>query len=315
MTIETPPTLPIATASPAKIKQPMFIVGADDRPLDTRIIAIALCFRADLKAGDREFSSPVNAHEVVVLRHFYEARTGSGQVRLAPSFPPGLSRERQLTHADLAGEVKRMRETFISPRQNGQLIRSFDAYFGAEPTEQLKRLHEVLRKQYEAWTKLVAKAMTRLADPEKASNPEEQVRLNAVRLSEAYDVITEREIEEIFLLADPSRSGLQEIQLSEIKAVDLTLVGDAAINQALKPSIEEIRTAAEASADSEANLSIGELISDRLHATGLDAARAMAVGSLVETAGAPDKVSMEDLIRVLGSKQKAEQIRAQMVTA
>ncbi len=310
-----PDIVPTATMPPAKVKAPMFIVGADDRPLDTRIVAIALSFSAELQAGDREFSSPVNAHEVIVLRHFYEARTGSGKVRILPGFPPGLTRERPLTHADLAGEVKRMRETFVSPRQNGQLIRSFDSYFGTEPTEQLKRLHEVLERQYKAWIALVKKAATRLDAPPVATSAEEKLRLDAIRLSEVYDVITEREIEEILALADPSRAGLQEIQLAEIKSADLTLTGDAAIEQALfaKPTLEDVKAAADAAADEEASLSIGELIADRLHANGLDGTRAMAVAALVETAGSAEKVAMDDLIKVLGSKQKAEQIRAQMV--
>lgn len=295
----------MSTEAPAKPPKPepapMFIIGADDRPADNRIVARTIALRGDIKAGDREFSSPVLAHEVIALRHHHESRTGSGQIRVSASWPPGLPRERGLTHSDLAAEVKRMRETFLSPRQNGQVIKSFEIYFGAEPTEQLKRLHEVMRLQYAAWSELVDKAVKRIEGDTSKLHPE-------VVKSMAYDLITEREVETVLALADPSRAGLKEIELAEVKPADIALAAAA-----VKQDLDAVKAAAEKEVD-ETELTPGERIADKLGASGLDSQRAMAVGALVENAGGePSKVSDEDLIRVLGSKQKAEQIRKLMV--
>lgn len=283
-------------------KTPMFIIGADDRPADTRTVAIALTLRAEIKVGDREFSSPVHAHEVVVLRHFYEARAGSGQVRVYAAWPPGLNRDKSLTHSDLAAEAKRMRDSFITVRQGGQVVRSFDTFFGTEPTEQLKRLHAVMREQREAWNALYAKALKRIEGDTADLHPE-------MRKSMAYDLITEREVEEILLIADPARRGLNEFVLDEIKEADLTLTGDAAINQALtpKPSLDEIKANAEKQADDESSTTLGERVADLLGAAGVESTKALAVGTLWDQHAG--QVSDDDLARVLGSKAKADQAR------
>lgn len=279
---------------------PMFIVGADDRPTDNRIVAIALGFRGELKVGDREFSSPILAHEAIVLRHFYEARAGSGTVAVKASWPPGLARERGLTHSDLAAEVKRLRETFITARQGGNVIKSFDIFFGTEPADQLKRLHAVMREQYEAWKALLAKAHNRLEGDLSGLHAE-------VKRSMACELITEREVEDLIAIADPSRRASADMQLAEIKLSDLTLTGDAAVEQAIPKPIDDVKAAAEAAADAEDTASLGERVADVLNSNGVEAQKALAVGALVEQYGA--KVSHEDLVRVLGSKTQADQAR------
>lgn len=277
---------------------PIFIIGADDRPLDNRIVALSIGVRAELKVGDRQFSSPILLHEVVILRHYYEARAGSGQVRITGAWAPGVPRTRSLTHADLLAEVRRLSETFVVHRAGGQVIKTFELFFGAEPSEQIRRLHAVMREQYEAWNKLCAVAMGRLPMDTAALHPE-------IRKSMASELITEREMDQIALIADPSRRGLETIELDEIKPADI-----APTPLAAPLSLEALKAAAEADADAEAHsagASRGEIIAERLKASGLDEQRALAVGVLVEEFG--DDVSDEALVKAVGSKQKAAQVR------
>jgi hypothetical protein len=274
---------------------PFFIIGADDKPLDERKVAATIAVRAEIKVGDRSFSCPVLLHEVVVLRHYYEARAGSGQVRITAAWVPALERTRMLTHADLVAEAQRMRETFIIPKPGGIVIKSFEMFFGAEPSAQLKRLHTVMREQYEAWNALFAKAKGRLPADIVALHPK-------VQESHASELITDRELEEIALIADPSRRGLEQIQLAEIKPADIAAAPEAPVASL---SLEAIKAEAEASVPD--TLTPGEILVDKLLAKGLDETRALGVAALVEEFG--DRVTDADLLKVLGSKTKVEQVK------
>lgn len=300
------------TAIP-KGADPFYVAGADDRPLDNRVVAICVTARAEVKVGDREFSAPANLHEIVVLRAFYEARAGTGLLRATTGWPTGLTREKSLTHSDLQAEVDRMRRTFVVVRPGGQVLKIFESFFGTEPTEQLKRLHAVMREQYEAWKLLVAKASTRLpADTATMSAPQ--------RLSAAYDLITERELDEIILLADPARrNGRDTIELPQVAArPDVAVAPTAAPVAPL--TLEGLKAAGEAAVEKEKAKDPAAIDDDRedalvmeLNKAGLDTVRSMAVGSAFRQA--KGVVSDEELIRILGSKNKLEQVKSLLLTA
>ncbi len=269
---------------------PGFMIGTDDKPMDNRIVAVSLGVRAEMKVGDRTFSAPVLLHEVTVLRHYYEMRAGSCQVRITAAWVPGLDRTRKLTHQELSDEVKRLRETFVVAKQGGQVIKSFELFYGTDPATQLKKLHEVMKKQHEAWNDLAAKAMTRLPVDTATLHPK-------VRESMASELITDRELEEIVALADPSRSGLEEIELAEIKSIDIDVAPKVVDLDAVKAEAEKDEIV-----DSEI-----EALLDKLTSGGLNSQNAQAVATLFST---HDKVTDEDLIRAVGgSKTKAEQVR------
>lgn len=271
---------------------PYFIVGADDRPTDDRVVALSLGLRAEIKVGDKIFSSVVLAHEVVVLRHYYDSRAGSSQVRISAAWPPALERMKRMTHGALSEELKRMRETFIVKKVDGTIFKSFEHYYGADPTSQLKRLHTVMREQSEAWRTLMAKAMGRLDEKAAGLHPK-------VRESMATELITEREIEELVLLADPSRKGLDMVELEEVKSLDIALKEPGE-----KKSLEQIKAEVEAEV---IPTDKSETIIDALVAKGLDAQRASAVGILV---AAGRKIGVDEWITAFGSKAKYDQYKA-----
>lgn len=287
------PTMAPPTKSDKPV-EPFFMVGVDDKPLDTRVIAMGIGIRAEIKVGDRTFSSVVLLHEVVVLRHFYETKAGSGQVRISAAWPPALQRIKPLTHNNLVEEVKRMRESYVTAKQGGQMVKSFELYFGTEPSAQLKRLHHVMREQYEAWNSLFAKAMTRLDADTKDIHPK-------MRESMATELITEQELERLALIADPSRAGLDQIQLDEIQPADIQV---AVENATAAQSVEEIK--AQVEADTEEDSPVEKLLDRLMTKGGLDSQRA---GQLAQLIGDKGRATNDDLVRILGSKTKADQIK------
>ena len=272
-----------------------YMAGSDDRPTDTRIVAVAVRVRADLKIGDRDFSASLCMHEVAVLRRFYEMRAG-GAIRLATGWQPALPRLVPLTHDKLKAEAERMARTFVVPRQGQPPVMCFADFYGQSPSEQLVRLHTIMKQQYEGWLDLEKRARGRLTvhheDP-------------AIMASMVQDLITEKELDDLANMADPSKRGLDDIELSEI-----LLPG---ISSALTPANNvDAVAAAKAAAEQEPADPLEQLM-DRLKAAGATERQSLETASLLEIAGGVDKISDEDLSRIAGGKGRAAAFRKAMV--
>jgi len=273
---------------------PGYSIGETDRMHDSRIVAYAVMLRANFKVRDREFSgSALGLHEVVFMRKFYEELGGS--ITLDPTWPAGLRRLIPLTQDDVQRELKRFNVTFIIPREHG-LTEITPMYLGTEESEQLRRLHVVMKNQFEAWTKILAKATDRL-DARDRANPD----LGIVQ-SLACDHISARELEELANLADPSRDGLAGIVLDEIGPLSTTTTIPTT-EAAPAKTLDEIM--AQAEKESDAKPDAAQALVDKLVANAsVDNGQAMEIASLVEMAGPGVTLSDDDIIRVLGSKAK-----------
>lgn len=294
-----PSMLPV-TKLPANVA-PAFSSGPDIGRVDTgKNVAYAIRVRADLKVGDREFSGDVCMHEVVMLRRFYED-LGSGSVRLSPEWPPAYQRLVPMTQEMLQKELDRILSNFIIPRPNSIHVVAH-AYLGTEPAEQLRRLHEVMRKQMEEWSKTVDLALARL--PATApTNPH-------WRLVAAFEAITSKELEAIANIADPARSGNDGIELPEVLAPTSRMDGALAT---AKPVIVKDEPAAqltpeaamkmvevEESADDDAAVLVQRLIDK----AGLDQQQALSVAACAQLAG--DDIPDEAIAEAIQSKAKTK---------
>lgn len=166
------------------------------RSSSDRIVAFAIRCCADFKIGEREFSGEVDMHDVVCLRRKYE-EMGGGSVSLRPDWKPGLQRLIPLTQEKLTRVLQTMQEAFVVSRQGGGALDVLALFYGAEPSVQLKRLHEVMRLQVEAWAKLTERALARvpLRDRPKDGN---------ILLTTAFELIAPKELDDIARIADPS---------------------------------------------------------------------------------------------------------------
>jgi hypothetical protein len=274
---------------------PGFVIGESDRIHDTRIVAYAIMCRADYKVGDREFSgSSLGLHETVLMKRFYEENNGS--VRLDPTWPPGLRRLVPMTQEMLQKELERFKVTFIVPRQQGALELT-PLFLGVEPAEQIRRLHDVMRRQMEAWAKVLETAKGRIPEDQKRDvHPE-------IVMSMACDHITQRELEEIANMADPSRDGLKEVTLDEIvlpgatAAIPLTEAAPA-------KTLDELQAQAAKEVDAQTSDPLQVLIERLMAEASVTDGQAMQIASLVDLAGGAAKVADDDIIGVLGTKAK-----------
>ena len=277
------PSPPLPEEAP---RQGMYIIGSDDRPLDTRVVAVAIAVRADSKVGDREFSHTLNLHEAAVIRRFYESRGGS--IVLSPYWPPGITRFRQLTQDELRRERDRMRTSFVIPRPVGQApVLCFDEFFGAQPADQLRRLHAVMKEQLDAWNTLMVAARKRVT---------EDVRDPAVRDMLASERIQARELDEIANIADPSKRGLDEVELGEIMLTATPAPGDAPLlgNRVAPPQ--------------EADTDLDKAL-DAVTKAGFPS-KALELVALLESKGKPDNMSDAEIAQITGNAGDAPRIRA-----
>lgn len=205
---------------PVHVSHGSYAIGPDIRPSKTeRPVAVAIRVCADLKIGDREFSAEINMHEVVALRRFYDA-LGGGTVRLTAYWPPGMAREIPLTNEQLQRELERMRSSFVVVQESGIAIVVIEELFGTEPAEQLRRLHQTMREQYEAWRSLVATAKTRVPDIEAMDA--------GLALAAAYERMADTELEAIAKLADPASKMPDFIELPTLDDSATTAAQQAA---------------------------------------------------------------------------------------
>lgn len=273
-------------------KAPKFyMAGVDDRPTDLRVVAVAVRFRCELKVGDRDFSAPLCLHEIAVMRRFYEMR-GGGNIRVVSGWLPGLTRFVPLTHDKLKREMERMARTFVVPRAGQPPIMCFADYFGQSPSEQLVRVHTVMRQQFDGWLALVKRAEGRMV------RPHEDPKVND---SLVQDLITEKEMDELVNLADPSRRGLDEIELDQVvfptEATAAVATGDDRV------------AVAKAMAEADEKADPLDATMDRLKVAGANERQALETASLLEIAGSVDKISDEDLARIAGGKGRAAAFR------
>lgn len=285
-----PSMLPV-TSLPAGVKA-AYASGPDvDRVDNGKIVAYAIRVRANLKVGDREFSGDVCLHEAVMLRRFYED-VGSGSVNLVPEWPPGLERLIPLTQPRLQRELTRMMENFVVPRNNTILVVP-TAFLGSEPAEQLQRLHKVMQRQMEAWAALVEKAKGRIG-PMRSKDP-------VLEMSQAFEHITSRELEEVANIADPSRDGVGDIELPEV----LVASPASQVQSAIQPTktLEQIRQEVDAEEPSE---DAHEALIGRLMAKAeLSQQQAMSVAAVVDLVDGSE-ISDDALSEAIGSKAKAK---------
>ena len=304
-----PSMLPV-TKLPENV-HPGFYLGEKDAGVLNRIVAYAIHTRCTIKSGDRELSAQdMCLHEVAFFRRMYEEDGGS--LVLDPAWPPGLARCTPLEQDGLNRELERLRDRLIIPK-NGGALHILPTFIGTEPDEQLKRLHEIMRLQLEAWAKALAIAKKRIP-------PAELVTINAkgqtvpkhpeIIQSMACDRMTTQEIEAIANIADPSRDGLGEIELPEaiLPPVAATTPGGEPVGapEETGPSLAEIEAQAEAEVDG-TPIDPQEALVAKLEAkAGLDHQQALSVASLVDLARDPSSIPDDDLVQVLGSKAKLQ---------
>lgn len=284
---------PLSTA-----RDDFFIVGSDDRPMDNRIVAMAIGIRADIKVGDREFSSSLSVHEALILRHYLDMMGGGCTMRLSAAWPPGLSRYRHLTQDNLKNEVGRL-SRMIVPRKDAPPLECMAIYFPGTQNERMVRLHKIMGEQYQAWEKLLEKAMGRL----RQDNVPGIDRLHPERVkSLAANYITEQEIESVVRLADPSAGQLDSIELPEVAPIPTVFT--APPQEATKNFDALI---AEANRLADATDPAADRVHDafqRLRDAGFKDSEATAASALLEQQANADKVPDEDIIRAVGGKAK-----------
>ncbi len=253
-----------------------------------RVVAYAIRVRAECKVGDREFSADINLHEAVLLRRFYE-ESGGGTVRITPEWVPLLDRLVPLSQEQLKAELDRMNTNFIVPRPTGTFAVP-SVFLGNEPAEQLKRLHDVLRRQLDAWTGIVDVAMGRLSN--KPADPD-------LAIVAAFEAITGKELEDIANIADPSRDGAGELELPEaaplVKAIQAFEADPQMTPEAAMKMVE-----AEGQAED-----VQQALVQRLGAAGLDQQHALAVATLAELCG-DGQIPDDELADAAGTKAKAK---------
>lgn len=245
------------------------------RVVSERTVGYAIKVLADLKIGEREFSGEIDMHAVVCLRRKYE-EMGGGTVTLRPDWKPGLQRLTPVTQEQLGRVIETMHETYVVPRANGGVLDIFSLFYGAEPSQQLKRIHEVMRLQMDAWAKLTERAIARVPE---ASRPRDR----NVLLTMAFELIAPRELEDIARIADPSSNeeGLSvelPAALMPATAAITAQAGAAASQMSLDDLQRQAAHDADASgADAEQLALVG-----RLEKAGVSPQHALAVASTVE---------------------------------
>lgn len=278
-------------AAPAGYRS--YATGPDSMATGTgRTVAFAIRVRADLKVGDREFSGEITLHEYAAFRRFYEELNGS--IRVDPSWPAGHNRLTPLSQEQLQIELGRMKAAFVVPRTNS-MFEVLPLFLGSEPAAQLTRLHDLMRRQLEAWSRLVEVAKARI--PEKVRPTD-----SGYLLAMACDHITARELEEIANMGDPSRDGVGELELPEALAPSTSTILTPATPT---KSFQEIE--AEVNAEEQAPDATLELIG-KLRKEGLDETQATGIAGLVELSGGA-ALSDEDIISTVGNKTKLAAVK------
>lgn len=276
----------------ARVKR-AFSSGPDIARIETgKIVAYAIRVRAKLKVGDRDFGGEINLHEAVMLRRYYE-ESGGGSVDITPEWVPMLQRLMPLSQEQLQRELARLNDNFVVPRAGGNTLVVPTLYLGTEPAEQLKRLHEVMRKQLDAWSKLVLKASERLGSA-KPMDPD-------YALASAFEAITGKELEEVANIADPGRDGEGGIELPEA----LMPTSPSAIIPQAQPAPMTPEQAMRMVEGEEAAVDAQQALVQRLvERGGLDQQQAMAVATLHELmdGAIPD----DQLAEAIGSKAKVK---------
>lgn len=273
-----------------------YIIGETDRPMDDRIVAITIGIRATFRVNDREFSGPICMHELTVLKRFYEEQNGS--IKIEPGWVPGVSRHRGLTHTLLMHEIERMRRDYRIPRQN-DMLDIVALYYGTEPSQQVRRLHEVMKRQGEAWAKLMPTLIKR-ATPDSGYDLIQWNSLKPeVRQSQAYDLMSTQELDRICNMGDPGRDAVDELflaQVSMIPSADAVLAPPSV-------DIDTLAREAEAAADAEAANSPVDRLVEALKTAGVAPNGALAVASLVEMLGPGGTIGDGDLATAIGSSK------------
>lgn len=278
-----------------------FIIGQDDKPQDERTVAVTIGLRATMRTDDKEMSAPICMHELIILRRYYEEQNGS--VRVETGWIAGLPRHRSLTQSDLASEVKRMRESYRIHRSN-DVLELMEMYYGTEPTAQIRKLHEVMKKQAEAWAKLLPILMARAKPTEGYPLQSWNAMRPEIQLSAAYDAITEQELNRIINLADPSTNTVEDLVLEQV-----FMMAAPEAPSAPPVNLADVQAAAEAEADAGAS-PIDKLMDELEKTAGLSPSAALQVASLVEKAGVGGTIGDGDIAAALGSKSKVPAVRA-----
>ena len=277
-----------------------FVIGETDRPQDERTVAVTIGVRANFRVNDREFSGAICLHEVLALRKFYEEQNGS--VTLEAGWPAGVPRHRHLTQAQLMAEVTRMSRDYVIPKENGK-IDIMAIYYGAEPSVRLRKIHEIMRKQAEAWAALVPVIMARAKPSEGHALLVWNNLHDEVKRSQAYDGISTQELNRIVNLADPALDVMENLVLESIP-----LSAALGVGSPTEPPVDVDQSAiqAEAEAAADAAQTPVERLVDALAAGGLSASDALAVASLVEMVGAGAKLTDSDISAALSAPTKAQ---------
>jgi hypothetical protein len=287
------PSMLMPTRLPANVA-PAFASGPDIGKVDSgKIVAYAIRIRGDFKVGDRDFSGELCLHELVIMRRFYEEVNG-GSIAANATWPPAFQRLVPLTQDQLKVELNRMLSNYLVPKNNSVFVVP-TAFLGTEPAEQLKRLHEVMRKQLEAWAKVVESAKERLGS-NIPSNPH-------WALVAAFDAITARELEMVANIADPSADGDGGLELPEALApVGEISLGNGPAQAPMTP--DEAMAAAIASESTEKDKTLA-LVDNLVGKGGLTHHEALAVSQLVELMEGSE-IPDNDLSEAIGSKSKAK---------
>lgn len=289
-----------------KKRDTFYTSGETDRPSDRRIVAVVLGVRAEIKASDRDFSGPMNFHEIAILRRYIDGR-GGGAVRMTSGWPAGLPRFRALTQSDLTAECTRMAQHYVVPRGAGQPpIMVFNNFFGAQPIDQLKAMHKLLSDQYARWRELMVDAYKRIPPTMTVDDP-------AIMESMAMDYLYERELEEIALMADPSKKGLDTIELPSL-SLDETAAKVAAAQVATpgEPAKAPEKTLAELEAEADAEVDPTDKLVEALKARGVAAGVALNIAVAAEKHGGFGKIPNDELVKLVGDKERAKSMRAAM---
>jgi hypothetical protein len=204
-----------------------------------------------------------------------------------------------LKQEQLQRVLQTMQESFVVARQGGGALDIVSLYFGAEPSLQLKRLHEVMRLQMEAWGKLMERAISRIPE---ADRPRDQRFLLAM----AYDMITPKELEDIVRIADPSSNedGL-DIDLPEALAPGS--ISTKLVSQPSTMSLDDIQKKAESDADSSADpdaVAQQTRIQKLADKAGLTIAQATSIIDSVDLAGTD--LGDDDIAQAIDSRAKGK---------
>lgn len=286
------PSMLMPTRLPANVA-PAFASGPDIGRVDSgKIVAYAIRIRGDFKVGDRDFSGEISLHELVIMRRFYEEVNG-GSIAANATWPPGLQRLVPLTQDQLKVELNRMLANLIVPKNNTIMVVP-TAFLGTEPAEQLKRLHEVMRKQLEAWAKVVDLAKERLG-PSRPTNPHWE-------LVAAFDAITSRELETIANIADPSADGDGGLELPEALAPVPEVTSSGLAPKPMTPDEAMAAAVASETKAEDATLVLVQRLIDKAELTQQQALSVASLVELMEGAEIPDN----DLSEAIGSKAKSK---------